>query len=72
MRRDPGGLGASVEDVIGSSAYGIDELRQDLNRFVFLLEPQRRRAALRLMTNHSPGQPSGTELRIAWPRGGLG
>jgi hypothetical protein len=30
-------LGDSLEDFIGSPAYGIDELRQDLQRFVFLL-----------------------------------
>jgi len=36
-RAGPGRLGASLEDFIGNPAYGIDELRQDLNRFVFLL-----------------------------------
>jgi hypothetical protein len=37
MGRDPGRLGASLEDFVGHPAYGINELRQDLNRLVFLL-----------------------------------
>ena len=37
LGRDPGRLGPSLEDFIGHPAYGTAQLRQDLNRFVFLL-----------------------------------
>ena len=37
LARDPGRLGASLEDFVGHPAYSIGELRQDLNRFTFLL-----------------------------------
>ena len=37
LARDPGRLGPSLEDFIGHPAYGIAQLRQDLERFVFLL-----------------------------------
>jgi hypothetical protein len=37
MGRDPSRPGASLEDFVGHPAYGINELRQDLNRLVFLL-----------------------------------
>jgi hypothetical protein len=37
LARDSGGLGASLEDFVGHPAYGISQLRQDLERFVFLL-----------------------------------
>jgi len=36
--RDPARLGASLEDFVGHPAYGITQLRGDLERFVFLLE----------------------------------
>ena len=35
--RDPGRLGASLEEFIGNPAYGIQHLRDDIDRFVFLL-----------------------------------
>jgi hypothetical protein len=35
--RDPGRLGASLEEFVGHPAYGIRQLRADLDRFVFLL-----------------------------------
>jgi len=35
--RAPGRLGASLEGFVGHPAYGIGQLRQDLERFVFLL-----------------------------------
>jgi len=35
--RDPARLGASLEDFVGHPAYGIAQLRQDLDRFTFLL-----------------------------------
>jgi hypothetical protein len=37
LDRDPGRLGPSLEDFVGHPAYGIAQLRQDLERFVFLL-----------------------------------
>ena len=37
MSRDPARLGASLEQFVGHPAYNISELRQDLNRFTFLL-----------------------------------
>ncbi len=35
--RDPARLAASLEDFVGHPAYGITQLHQDLERFVFLL-----------------------------------
>ena len=37
LARDPGRLGASLEEFVGHPAYGIQDLRSDLERFVFLL-----------------------------------
>jgi hypothetical protein len=37
LARDPDRLGASLEAFAGHPAYNIGELRQDLNRFTFLL-----------------------------------
>ena len=37
LTRDPGRLGASLEAFAGHPAYNTGELRQDLNRFTFLL-----------------------------------
>jgi hypothetical protein len=37
LARDPGRLGASLAQFVGHPAYGIEQLRQDLERFVFLL-----------------------------------
>jgi hypothetical protein len=37
LARDPGRLGASLEAFVGHPAYGISQLRLDLNRFIFLL-----------------------------------
>jgi hypothetical protein len=37
LARDPGCLGASLAQFAGHPAYGLDELRGDLERFVFLL-----------------------------------
>ena len=37
LARDPARLGPSLEDFVGHPAYGIAQLRQDLERFVFLL-----------------------------------
>ena len=37
LARDPGRLRASLEEFVGNPAYGISELRDDLERFVFLL-----------------------------------
>lgn len=37
LTRDPGRLGASLEEFVGSPAYGLQHLREDLNRFTFLL-----------------------------------
>jgi hypothetical protein len=37
LARDPDRLGASLEQFVGHPAYNIGELRQDLNRFTFLL-----------------------------------
>jgi hypothetical protein len=37
LARDPGRLRASLEDFVGHPAYGITQLREDLERFVFLL-----------------------------------
>jgi hypothetical protein len=37
LARDPARLGASLDDLVGHPAYGISQLRQDLERFVFLL-----------------------------------
>jgi len=36
LARDPGRLGASLEEFAGKPAYGIQHLRDDLGRFVFL------------------------------------
>jgi hypothetical protein len=37
LARDPARLTASLAEFIGHPAYGIAQLRQDLERFVFLL-----------------------------------
>jgi hypothetical protein len=37
LARDPGRLGASLEEFVGHPAYNLSQLRQDLDRFVFLL-----------------------------------
>ena len=37
LARDPDRLGASLETCVGHPAYGTAQLRQDLNRFIFLL-----------------------------------
>ena len=37
LARDPARLGASLEEFVGHPAYGTAQLRQDLDRFVFLL-----------------------------------
>jgi hypothetical protein len=37
MTRDPGRLAASLADFVGHPAYGLNELRGDLERFIFLL-----------------------------------
>jgi hypothetical protein len=37
LARDPGRLGASLEEFAGNPAYGIQHLRDDLDRFTFLL-----------------------------------
>ncbi len=37
LARDPARLAASLEDFVGHPAYGLGELRGDLERFVFLL-----------------------------------
>ena len=37
LARDPARLGASLAEFVGHPAYGLGELRNDLERFVFLL-----------------------------------
>jgi hypothetical protein len=37
LARDPACLAASLEEFVGHPAYGITQLRDDLERFVFLL-----------------------------------
>ena len=37
LERDPGRLGASLEDFVGHPAYNTSQLREDLDRFTFLL-----------------------------------
>jgi hypothetical protein len=37
LARDPDRLGAPPQDYVGHPAYGTAQLRQDLDRFVFLL-----------------------------------
>jgi hypothetical protein len=37
LDRDPARLGASLEEFVGHPAYGLPQLREDLERFVFLL-----------------------------------
>ncbi|HEX9538500.1 MAG TPA: hypothetical protein VGA04_10050 [Streptosporangiaceae bacterium] len=37
LARDPGRLGASLEEFVGHPAYGLAQLRADLDKFVFLL-----------------------------------
>jgi hypothetical protein len=37
LARDPARLAASLTEFVGHPAYGLDELRGDLERFVFLL-----------------------------------
>jgi hypothetical protein len=37
LAHDPGRLGESLEQFVGHPAYGLTELRSDLERFVFLL-----------------------------------
>jgi hypothetical protein len=37
LARDPGHLAACLEDFVGHPAYGISQLRSDLDRFTFLL-----------------------------------
>jgi hypothetical protein len=36
LTRDPARLAASLEEFTGHPAYGLDELRADLERFTFL------------------------------------
>jgi len=36
LARDPARLGASLEEFVGHPAYGLAQLRDDLERFVFL------------------------------------
>jgi hypothetical protein len=38
LARDPGRLAASLEEFVGNPAYGLAQLRTDLERFVFLLD----------------------------------
>ncbi|HEY1347708.1 MAG TPA: hypothetical protein VGF54_22185 [Streptosporangiaceae bacterium] len=37
LARDPGRLSVSLEESVGHPAYGLHQLRQDLERFAFLL-----------------------------------
>lgn len=37
LDRDPGRVGASLAQFVGHPAYDLDQLRGDLERFVFLL-----------------------------------
>jgi hypothetical protein len=37
LSRDPGRLGESLASFVGHPAYGTEELRGDLDRFIFLL-----------------------------------
>jgi hypothetical protein len=37
LQRDPGRLGASLEDFVGHPAYNTSQLRADLDKFIFLL-----------------------------------
>jgi hypothetical protein len=37
LARDPDRLGASLAEFVGHPAYGLPQLRDDLERFVFLL-----------------------------------
>ena len=37
LARDPARLAASLEQFVGNPAYGLQDLRGDLERFVFLL-----------------------------------
>jgi hypothetical protein len=37
LARDPARLAASLTEFVGHPAYGVDELRGDLERFLFLL-----------------------------------
>jgi hypothetical protein len=37
LARDPARLAASLEQFVGHPAYGLQDLRADLERFVFLL-----------------------------------
>jgi hypothetical protein len=37
LARDPGRFAASLEEFVGSPSYGITQLHQDLERFVFPL-----------------------------------
>ena len=37
LARDPARLGASLAEFVGHPAYGLAQLRQDLERFAFLL-----------------------------------
>jgi hypothetical protein len=37
LRRDPGRLGALLEEFVSHPAHGTDQLRDDLDRFTFLL-----------------------------------
>ena len=39
LARDPGRLGASLEQFAGNPAYNISQLRQDLDRFTFCPAP---------------------------------
>jgi hypothetical protein len=37
LARDPARLAASLEQFVGNPAYGLAQLRDDLERFIFLL-----------------------------------
>jgi hypothetical protein len=58
LSRDPGRLGDSLERFVGHPAYGLNELRGDLERFL-PARWQRRRGPLRPMTRISrPAEPT--------------
>ena len=59
LARDPGRLGALLAEFVGHPAYNVGQLRQDLERFVFLLGGGDGEALFGPgWPGHNPGQPA--------------
>ena len=57
--RDPARLGPSLEEFVGNPAYGLQDLQDDLERFVFLLGGSDGEPLFGLTVMNLPGSPAG-------------